>query len=124
MAYGVGMTSDDGLRRMLQDLRSAASTRVAAASASLGALMHEREGSNDDDEHDPEGVTLSSEWSRMTGLLDAAKQELQQVDAALARLDAGDYGVCADCGRPIPAERLEVRPFATHCVSCAAKAGR
>ncbi|PRB03411.1 molecular chaperone DnaK [Microbacterium sp. MYb72] len=86
--------------------------------------MHDREGSNDDDEHDPEGVTLSSEWSRLTGLADAAASELRQVDEALARLDTGDYGVCAVCGQRIPAARLEVRPFATHCVACAEKLGR
>ncbi|GAA2896225.1 hypothetical protein GCM10010455_19280 [Microbacterium esteraromaticum] len=83
--------------------------------------MHDRQGSNDDDEHDPEGVTLSSEWSRLSALADAAADEVRQYDDALSRWDAGDYGICASCGRPIPEGRLEVRPFARLCVPCAEK---
>ena len=116
------MTSD--ARSRLTALRVESAARVAATAATLAELMHDREGSNDDDEHDPEGVTLSSEWSRLTGLAEAAASELQQVDEALARMDAGTYGVCLNCGNPIPAARLEVRPFAEHCVACAEKLGR
>lgn len=115
------MTSD--ARELLSALRTQAQARVEATAATLAELMHDREGSNDDDEHDPEGVTLSSEWSRLTGLAEAAASELRQVDDAIERLDAGTYGICARCGRPIPAARLEVRPFATHCVACAEKLG-
>jgi len=111
------------LRALLGELRVQAVARVASTSTVLTELMHDREGSNDDDEHDPEGVTLSSEWSRLTGLAEAAASELQQVDDALARLDAGTYGTCANCGEAIPVARLEVRPFATHCVRCAEKLG-
>jgi DnaK suppressor protein len=42
-----------------------------------------------------------------------------QVRAALARLDSRGYGVCEDCGRPIPDGRLEVLPWAVRCVDCA-----
>lgn len=115
------MTTD--ARARLESLRTDAAERVAANAATLAELTHDRAGSTDDDEHDPEGVTLSSEWSRLTGLAEAAASELQQVDDAIARLDAGTYGVCANCGRPIPAGRLEVRPFAVHCVACAEKLG-
>ena len=116
------MTSD--ARSRLDLLRVEATERVASTAATLAELTHDREGSNDDDEHDPEGVTLSSEWSRLTGLAEAAASELQQVDDALARMDAGTYGVCLHCGRPIPAARLEIRPFAEYCVACATALGR
>ncbi len=116
------MTVD--LRALLLERRAQADARIASTAAVLDELTHDREGSNDDDEHDPEGVTLSSEWSRLTGLAEAAAAELQQVDDALARMDAGTYGICANCGRPIPPARLEVRPFAEHCVACAEKLGR
>ena len=43
----------------------------------------------------------------------------RDVDDALTRLDAGGYGICERCGRPIPAERLAVRPSARTCVACA-----
>ena len=111
-------------RERLLALRAQAEARVQATASTLDELTHDRESSNDDDEHDPEGVTLSSEWSRLTGLAEAAASELHQVDDALTRVEAGTYGVCANCGRPIPAGRLEARPFAEYCVSCAEKLGR
>src|SRR5690349_20905086 len=116
------MTSD--ARARLKRLHTLAAQRVASTEKTLAELKHDREGSNDDDEHDPEGVTLSSEWSRLTGLAEAAASELQQVDDAVSRMDAGTYGICANCGRPIPPERLDVRPFAMYCVACAEKLGR
>ena len=116
------MTAD--ARSRLEELRADALTRASSAIAALTQLTHDREGANDDDEHDPEGVTLSSEWSRLTGLADAAQVELRQIEDALSRVDAGAYGVCTVCGRGIPAARLEARPFAELCVPCAEKSGR
>ncbi|UNK70726.1 TraR/DksA family transcriptional regulator [Microbacterium sp. H1-D42] len=107
------------VRANLEKLRADAAVRAAAAASTLAELLRVRQGSNDDDEHDPEGVTLSSEWSRLSALSDAAADELRRFDAALARVDAGTYGVCANCGKPIPAARLAVRPFAELCVPCA-----
>lgn len=46
--------------------------------------------------------------------------ELARVQAALRRLDAGAYGDCADCGEPIPLERLRVQPAAERCAACQA----
>jgi RNA polymerase-binding transcription factor DksA len=41
-----------------------------------------------------------------------------EIDAALARIDAGTYGRCTRCQAEIPEERLELRPFAGTCVAC------
>jgi RNA polymerase-binding transcription factor DksA len=43
---------------------------------------------------------------------------IEEIDAALARLEAGTYGRCVSCGAGIPVERLEFRPFAAGCVTC------
>jgi hypothetical protein len=43
---------------------------------------------------------------------------IEEIDAALARLEAGTYGRCVSCGKAIPMERLEFRPFAAGCVTC------
>ena len=111
-------------RESLERMRADAVARAESAASALAELVHDRQGSNDDDEHDPEGVTLSSEWSRLSALSDAADAELRGFDDALARWDAGTYGVCANCGKPIPAARLAVRPFAELCVPCAEALGR
>ncbi len=43
---------------------------------------------------------------------------LREVDEALARLAAGSYGRCVDCGARIPEARLEARPQAARCIDC------
>ena len=109
---------------MLLAERERTAALIESLSSRLAAVLEATSDAAADDEHDPEGVTLSSEWSRLSGLAEAAQAELRQVDEALMRMDAGTYGICAHCGRPIPPERLEVRPFAEYCVACAEKLGR
>jgi DnaK suppressor protein len=46
------------------------------------------------------------------------RQLLQSIDAALDRIDNGDYGKCANCGQPIQEKRLEAVPWARHCIRC------
>jgi len=51
-----------------------------------------------------------------------AATELDQVNQALARLDAGEYGLCAHCEEPIAEARLKALPYATLCIQCAEEA--
>ncbi|WP_425839443.1 TraR/DksA family transcriptional regulator [Microbacterium sp. PA5] len=95
-------------------------TALARLDADDASLRHDRADATADDEHDPEGSTLSGEWQRVDALRRARLDERAEVLAALDRVEAGTYGICAVCGRPIPAARLEVRPMATTCVTCAA----
>jgi len=66
------------------------------------------------------------QWEFNLALLERAEDQARQVQAALARLDAGTYGICEKCGSPIEDERLEILPLSTHCIRCAqsTKAGR
>ena len=52
------------------------------------------------------------------GLLAVEAAQLEDIEAAIRRIDDGTYGLCADCGKPIPRRRLEVLPFAKHCLVC------
>ena len=92
---------------------------LARLAADDDAVRADRADQTADDEHDPEGSTLSGEWQRIEALRRSAASERAEVDAALERVAAGTYGVCVVCGRAIPAARLEARPFATTCVGCA-----
>jgi RNA polymerase-binding transcription factor DksA len=55
---------------------------------------------------------------RVAGL--AKPPELERTDRALAKLDEGTYGICDNCGQPIPERRLEAMPDSVLCVACAA----
>ncbi|MFN8061282.1 MAG: TraR/DksA family transcriptional regulator [Vicinamibacterales bacterium] len=48
-----------------------------------------------------------------------APTQITRIRAALNRMDAGDYGVCAACGREIPQARLDILPYAITCLRCA-----
>lgn len=52
------------------------------------------------------------------GLLTIEANQLELIDAAIARIDKGEYGLCIDCVKPIPRKRLEVLPFAKRCLKC------
>jgi len=43
---------------------------------------------------------------------------LQLIEAALARIENGHYGICMSCGKKIPAQRLEAIPYAILCIEC------
>ncbi|GAA3650477.1 TraR/DksA family transcriptional regulator [Microbacterium marinilacus] len=109
----------DEFRLLLWGARRDAERRIAARAEDLSGVATARGDAAADDEHDPEGATLSGEWSRLAGLSDAARRELDEIDAALARLDDGRHGTCETCGAPIPEARLRARPTATRCVRCA-----
>ena len=75
--------------------------------------------SNADDEHDPEGATIAFERAQLVAVLKQATSDLTELDAALARVEGGTYGVCERCGLPIALARLEARPAARRCIACA-----
>ena len=75
--------------------------------------------SNADDEHDPEGATIAFERSQVEALIRQTKVALAEIGAAERRLEDGSWGTCAACGTTIPPGRLEARPTALHCMSCA-----
>jgi len=72
---------------------------------------------------------MSADWSEqaterendevLESLGNAAEQELVQINAALQRIESGEYQLCESCGAEIPEARLELLPFTTLCVNCA-----
>ena len=103
-----------------------ASTRAlrAALSTAIEDMVVSRSLTFADDEHDPDGSTVSLDQARDTALLARTERTLTKLVAARERLDAGRYGRCERCGQPIPHERLLARPEARRCVPCSALALR
>jgi len=60
------------------------------------------------------------EQQRDLALHDRAAIHLEAIEAALARLDAGTYGTCVDCGRGVAPDRLDALPWAARCIECQA----
>ncbi len=99
--------------------RAALELRLARLRDDFTGIVAASRDSNADDEHDPEGATIAFERSQVDALVHQAEAHLADVDAALARVRTGRYGVCDRCGQDIPAARLEARPTARTCVGCA-----
>ncbi len=68
--------------------------------------------------HMADDATETSEQETMITLQHNAERELTHVNAALARIEAGTYGVCANCGKPINPARLNARPSSILCIDC------
>ncbi len=77
-----------------------------------------------DDEHDPEGSTVSLDHARDRALLGATEATLAELVAARERLAAGTFGRCEQCGGAISEDRLRARPEARCCISCASQHAR
>jgi hypothetical protein len=55
---------------------------------------------------------------------ESVERLLTEINAAITRLDGGGYGFCCDCAEPIPANRIELRPWAATCTQCGERRGR
>jgi DnaK suppressor protein len=111
--------TDQDVRALLLAERDRVTARLARLERDFTSMVEAADSANSDDEHDPEGATIAFERQQVAGLMDQARQQLEQVEAALVRLDARAYGICQQCGQPIAPQRLEVRPTATTCIGCA-----
>jgi len=67
-----------------------------------------------------DGTTEAVERLNRVGTARELDAMLRDVDRALRKLEDGTYGICDRCGRLIPEERLEARPWSVLCVDCAA----
>jgi DnaK suppressor protein len=108
-----------GARRRLEQALAGNAEQIAAMEREHARVVAASEESNADDEHDPEGATIAFERQQLIALLEQARRTRRDLRQALAQLEAGRYGRCERCGRPIGAARLEARPAARTCIDCA-----
>ncbi len=121
---GEPSTRLDSYRQRLLDERE----RVVAA---LDYLHEENAGSLSEESEEATYADNIGETATVTldreidySLEEASNHVLGAIDAALERIDAGTYGVCMTCGKPIGDERLEAIPYATQCIDCRRKEER
>jgi DnaK suppressor protein len=107
----------------LEALRARLVARAATLRTELGVALHEpsarhalglpnRREETDDD------ALADLESSLDIAAVDRDARELGDVNDALARLEAGGYGLCEDCGGAIPWPRLQAQPQARRCIAC------
>jgi DnaK suppressor protein len=108
----------------LQEERRLTLARLESLTSDFDDVVAASLDTNADDEHDPEGHTIAFERSQIGALVQQVRHHLAEVDAALARVDAGTYGACERCGRAIGEPRLEALPAARTCIACAAEVRR
>ena len=70
------------------------------------------------DNHIAETATVTLDREIDYTLEENSEHVLSEIDAALARIEGGTYGVCLNCGKPIAEERLAAIPWATYCIDC------
>jgi DnaK suppressor protein len=114
------MADMNGARGRLEVERQQTMRRLASLRHDFHAVVAASQDTNADDEHDPEGATIAFERSQVGALLRQAERGIEEIDAALRRVDDGTYGCCEVCGSPIGKGRLEARPAARTCIRCAA----
>lgn len=71
------------------------------------------------DDNFADSAAATAERSEILAFIDSARDRLADIDAALAKIDEGTYGICESCGREISEARLEARPLSVRCVECA-----
>ncbi|HET6654005.1 MAG TPA: TraR/DksA C4-type zinc finger protein [Nocardioides sp.] len=95
--------------------------RLAGLTGDYAGIVEASVDSNADDEHDPEGATIAFERSQVGALVEQTRLHLAEIDAAIARVADGSYGTCERCGGAIAPGRLEARPVARTCITCASR---
>ncbi|WP_336957954.1 TraR/DksA family transcriptional regulator [Sphingobium aquiterrae] len=103
--------------RPFDDVRQQLLGRLAALNAQV-ARIEEDQGEPLDDDFAEQAIAREDD-EPLDAVERAALTEARQIRAALARLDAGTYGICSSCGQAIDAARIRAMPSATQCIGCA-----
>lgn len=112
-------TNPETLRLDLQRRRAVILETARRADAELDALR-----SAERDPEFEEGAQTEHEAFTLSRLGETQRREILHIDAAIARVDAGEYGVCRDCEQDIDPRRLAALPYALLCTECATRRER
>jgi DnaK suppressor protein len=106
-------------RHLLESERTVYQNQASDLKAEADSLAEEREpGDVQFDEESGEGGTVTVDRERDLALSAQALAAVEEINAALGRIDDKTYGACERCQQPIPKPRLKALPFARLCVAC------
>jgi DnaK suppressor protein len=114
---------DDGFlaeqRHLLLQERESYTKQADELKAEADSLALEHEpGDVQFDEEGGEGGTSNVDRELDLVLSAQARGAVVEIDRALAKIESGSYGMCEQCGQPIPPARLQALPYAALCVAC------
>ena len=111
-------TQQEQLRRLLEEERDSVARQLKEHGVPDGENVEVSV-----DEGFADSGHATTERSQLLSIIEQLQSHRQAIDAALKRMDEGNYGKCERCGTEIPFERLEARPEATLCVEHAQASG-
>ena len=105
----------------LADLRAALDEERAQLRHQLADLGFGDDGGLAYDQNFADSSQVTAERGEVEALANSLKETLVEVEHALAKFEAGTYGLCENCGQPIAPARLEAKPGARLCINCASR---
>jgi DnaK suppressor protein len=105
----------------LSDLRASLEQELSDLRARLTEMGLLSGGDLAFDQNFADSSQVTAERGEVEALAGNLRDSLTDVEAALAKLDDGSFGVCEGCGEQIPPARLEAKPAARLCMECASK---
>jgi DnaK suppressor protein len=122
VARKLAKTTLDRFRKRLEDEKSRLEEQVEDYERVLEeARLTESSSDRSPDPGNAEASSMKLEYAKELSIEQNTLDLLSKVDRALERVAAGSYGTCESCGNSIPVERLDVLPYSTLCVECAAR---
>ena len=105
----------------LSDLRASLEQERSYLRARLAEMGLLSGGELSFDQNFADSSQVTAERGEVEALAGNLRESLNDVEAAIAKLDNGTFGNCESCGNPIPPARLEAKPAARLCMECASK---
>jgi RNA polymerase-binding transcription factor DksA len=118
------MDTDSARASLLKEQARLEALLMAASRLQAGAQEAQERELSSSDQHPAELATETIERELDQSVVLHVQTELTEVEAAVAKLEAGTYGLCEACAKPISDARLEALPAARYCIEDQAKLAR
>ncbi len=103
---------------LLQKERQKVVEAIEYLHAENPSSLKDETGDSSVDSHLADTATVTLDREIDDTLEENSEHVLKAIDAALAKIEAGTFGACETCGKPIAEERLAAILYATHCIDC------
>ncbi len=122
MTRKLAKTTVERFRKRLEEEKTRLEELIKEYERELAvARLTESSSDRSPDPGNAEASSMKLEYAKELSIEQNTIDLLRKVDHALDRVAGGEYGICESCAKSIPIERLDVLPYATLCVECAAK---